>query len=187
MQSNIDQRQEQFAPGEYGGYNGYVGSPQEPTHAQNYQQNEPQHIFYQSAVGFEQTTYGQQAPFPPAPSLSGTGIAAILSYSLGWFSGLLVFLFAGQNRFVRFHALQSMLFFGSINIIDFAIIRFESIRWLHIPYISGFVLLFFVLINIVACIGWLMAMIQAARGKYYRLPFAGDFAAKCLNLGVIVK
>ena len=183
MQRNIDQRQEPLTQSEYEGYAGYSGSVQQPPPAYNSQQREQQQSFYQPAKGFE------QPPFPPAPSLSGTSIAAILSYFLGWFSGLLIFLFAGQNRYVRFHALQSLLFFGIINVLDIAIISFESIRWLRIPfpYISGFGVLFFILINVVACIGWLVGIISAARGRYYRLPFVGDLAARCLNQEATVK
>jgi len=103
-----------------------------------------------------------------------------------------VFLFVApynKNRFVRFHALQSLLFFGIINVLDIAIISFESIRWLRIPspYISGFGVLFFIFINMVACIGWLVGIVQAARGKYYRLPFVGDIAAQCLHQEATVK
>ena len=91
MQKNNDQRQEALAQGEY---EGYSGSPQQPPPAYSYRQSEQQHIFNQPAGGYEQPS------FPSAPSLSGTSIAAILSYSLGWFTGLLFFLFAGQNRYV---------------------------------------------------------------------------------------
>src|SRR5215831_17561558 len=59
-----------------------------------------------------------QTQVSPAPYLDGASVGAILSYSLGWFTGLLFFLFGRQHPYVRFHALQSLLFFGAINVVD---------------------------------------------------------------------
>lgn len=183
MEQKNEQRQEQFAQNQY---SGYAGSPEQPFHSYNYQQDEEQYAFYQRRYrpvgGFEQS-YGQQQVLAPALSFNGTAVAAILCYSLGWFTGLLFFLFAGQNRFVRFHALQSLVFFGAVNVLDFAFMRLEVFRWLHIPSIAGFALLFFLLMNIIAFVGWIVAMIQAARGRYYKLPFVGDSVASFINRG----
>ena len=44
-------------------------------------------------------------------------IEAGLSYVLGWVTGLIFFLMEKQNRFVRFHAMQSILFFGGLTVI----------------------------------------------------------------------
>lgn len=183
MERKNEQRQEHFTQNHFGGY---AGSPEQPSHSYDYQQDEQQYAFhqpgYRPARSFEQS-YSQQPPLGPAVSLNGTAVAAILCYSLGWFTGLLFFLFAGQNRFVRFHALQSLIFFSGVNVLDIVLIRLEGFRWLHVSYIAGFVLLFFLLINIVAFIGWVVAMIEAARGRYYKLPFVGNIVASCLNQG----
>lgn len=138
-------------------------------------QNERQQSFYQQEYrpegNPEYISYGQE-PFPPAPHLDGASIAAILSYSLGWFTGLLFFLFGHQHPYVRFHALQSLLFFGAINIAD--IVLFNIIGTLSkfrvFPYISAFAVLLFLFLNFVAFVAWVLGMIQAARGRYYRLP-----------------
>lgn len=181
MEQKNEQRQEQFAQEQY---SGYAGSPEQPSHSYDYQQDEQQYTFYQRRyrpeMGFEQA-YSQQQVLAPAISLNGTAVAAILCYSLGWFTGLLFFLFAGQNRFVRFHALQSLIFFGGVNVLDFAFFRLEAFRWIHIPYVTGFAVLFFLLMNIIAFIGWIVAMIQAARGRYYKLPFVGNVVASFIN------
>jgi uncharacterized membrane protein len=51
---------------------------------------------------------------PPPAGKSSTGldenIAALLSYVFGWVSGLIFFLIEKDSRFVRFHAMQSILF-----------------------------------------------------------------------------
>ena len=43
--------------------------------------------------------------------------AAALSYVLGWITGLIFFLSEKQNKFVRFHAMQSIITFGSLTVL----------------------------------------------------------------------
>jgi uncharacterized membrane protein len=131
--------------------------------------------------------YNQFQPLPTGQPLNLGSVAAILSYAGGWFTGLLFFLFAGQNRYVRFHALQSLIFFGSISLLDIALINLGMFGHHHFHYITVIAFLAFFLLNIVAFFGWLIAMIQAARGRYYKLPFVGAFVEQCLNRHVIVK
>jgi len=55
----------------------------------------------------------QTSPNPPAPSSSPLGsmdpkVAAALSYI--WIVGVIFFILEKENRYVRFHALQSILF-----------------------------------------------------------------------------
>jgi hypothetical protein len=40
-------------------------------------------------------------------------VAATLAYSLGWVTGLAFLFFEEENKFVRFHAWQSVIVFGS--------------------------------------------------------------------------
>lgn len=107
-------------------------------------------------------------------------LAAALSYSLCWFSGLLFLLFGGENRFVRFHALQSLLFFGSVNLIDIALIRAVMLMHHHFGN-PVFIVLLFLLVNCIAFVGWLMGIIQAARGFYYKMPFVGNIAMSMIK------
>src|SRR5579859_5459671 len=44
--------------------------------------------------------------------------AGMLSYLFGWVTGLVVLLLERDNRFARFHAMQSVLFFGFLGILD---------------------------------------------------------------------
>jgi uncharacterized membrane protein len=101
----------------------------------------------------------------------------VLAYLFFWVSGLLLFLFE-KNRNVRWHALQSMITFGSLSILTFAasMLRFM----LHfIPFLNlltDFAL--GVLINVLwwATLflwGWLMVM--AWTRPNYRLPFISDW------------
>jgi uncharacterized membrane protein len=98
--------------------------------------------------------------------------------------GGLFFLFAERkNRFVRFNAAQSFLFFGSVSIL-FTILKVLTFLTL-IPLLGWFFGLVFALINFVllavAAIVWLFLMLQAYTGKKFKLPFFGDYAEKLVN------
>lgn len=138
----------------------------------------------------------QRSFFQPT---EGEKLAAVFCYAFGWLSGLLFLLFGGSNRFIRFHALQSLLFFGSISTFDiaffFAINAFERIRdfvpyervWNFVPYVGSVALLVFLLLNFIAFVGWLVAMVQVARGASFKMPVAGNIAEKVIGQPITVK
>ncbi|NLL90053.1 MAG: DUF4870 domain-containing protein [Dehalococcoidales bacterium] len=96
-------------------------------------------------------------------------IAALLSYVLGWVTGLIFFLIEPHNRFVRFHAMQSIIVFGIITLLGiiFSFLPFGNILW---PIIS-----------ILAFILWIILMVKAYQGNYFKLPLVGDLAEKWAN------
>lgn len=92
-------------------------------------------------------------------------VAAALSYSLGWITGLLFFVTEPQNNFVRFHAMQAILVFGT------ACVAF--VLCLAIPFL-GWILSIFVFYGSLAL--WLLLMFKAYQGERFKLPIAGDMA-----------
>ena len=97
-----------------------------PPEQGNYQQNTPPGSYQQ--YGYQpyppgQQEYGYQKPFG-APHVGDVGpldrtalgmkarTAGWLCYLFAWVTGLIFFLLERDSRFVRFHAMQSMLFFG---------------------------------------------------------------------------
>jgi len=107
--------------------------------------------------------------------------AAGLSYLLGWLTGIIFFFMEKQNRFVRFHAMQSILFFGGIFVLYF-IVRFVIA---FSPGILGLGLLCVsFLIVIAGVIGWIVLMINGFQGKYFKLPVIGDYAERYANQGI---
>jgi uncharacterized membrane protein len=92
-------------------------------------------------------------------------VAATLCYSLGWITGLFFYLTEPQNRFVRFHALQATLVFGT------ACIAF--ILCLSLP-ILGWILSIFVFYGSAAL--WLLLMFKAYQGQHFKLPIVGPIA-----------
>jgi len=94
-------------------------------------------------------------------------VAGLLCYVLGWVSGLVFFLIEQENKFVRFHAIQSILVFGVLNI---ALI---VLGW--IPFIGG---VFGGLIGVLGFVLWIILIIRAYQGVKFKLPWSGDLAEK---------
>jgi uncharacterized membrane protein len=94
-------------------------------------------------------------------------IAGLLCYVLGWISGLVFFLIEKENKFVRFHALQSIIVFGVLFIAGFILGYIPFIGWV-----------FKWLISVLALVLWIILMIKAYQGEKFKLPWAGDLAEK---------
>jgi uncharacterized membrane protein len=94
-------------------------------------------------------------------------VAAALAYALGWITGIVFLLIEHDNRFVRFHAMQSAIVFGAF-----------SVGWflfLSIIPILGWLIAFFIILPVSAVL-WLLLMFKAYRGERFKLPIAGDMA-----------
>ena len=90
-------------------------------------------------------------------------VAGVLCYVLGFISGLIIFLLEKDNKFIRFHAMQSIIVFGAL----FVISLIPFLGW-----IASFVL------APIAFILWVILMIKAYQGEMFKLPVVGDIAAK---------
>ena len=95
--------------------------------------------------------------------------AGWLSYLGGWVTGLIFLLLKRENRFVRFHAMQSLIFFGAMSIV--------TTVFSHIPLL-GFI---GAGLGFVSFICWIVLIVKAARGRYYKLPIIGEYAEKWAN------
>ena len=93
-------------------------------------------------------------------------VAGLLCYVLGWVSGLVFILIEKENKFVRFHAMQSIIVFAAINIIWIPLQFIPFIGWL--VWALGFVL-------------WIVLMVKAYQGATYKLPWAGNIAEKWIG------
>ena len=95
--------------------------------------------------------------------------AGLLCYVLGWFSGIIMFAIERENKFVKFHALQSIVVFLGLMILNILVGV--------IPFFGGIIGLLIVLLIIFL---WIFLMIKAFKGEKYMLPFAGDFVENTL-------
>lgn len=127
---------------------------------------------------------------PVSATKSSTGldenVASLLAYVFGLVSGLIFFLIEKDSRLVRFHGMQSTLLAGVFGIGEVALWILSTIIVIIISQISGLLgtlvwavlmLLAFVL-GIAALIGWVLCMIKAYQGQYFKLPVLGNFAEK---------
>ena len=98
-------------------------------------------------------------------------IAGLLCYVLGWITGIVFLVLEKENKFVRFHAMQSIATFLPLSVIAWVI------GWIFvwIPFIGW---ANSTLIWILALILWLILMFKAYQGEMYKLPIVGDFAEK---------
>ena len=94
-------------------------------------------------------------------------VAALIAYLFGWLSGLIIFLLEKESRFVRFHALQSLIFFAAMSLIIGILGRIPVIGWVF--GVAGGILTFGF---------WIVGMVKAYRGELYRFPIVGDIAAR---------
>ena len=95
-------------------------------------------------------------------------MAAALSYLVGFVTGVIFLLVEKENKFVRFHAMQSTILFAGIVAIDIL---------LQLVPILGALVVIFVVIPASAIL-WLLLMFKAYQGEEFRLPLVGDMAAE---------
>jgi len=100
-------------------------------------------------------------------------VAGLLCYVLGWVSGIVFLIIEPTNKFVRFHAFQSIVTFGSIMIVSIALSILGLIPYLGVVFniVNG-------IIGILAFVLWIVLIVMAAQGKQYMLPWAGNLAEK---------
>ena len=94
-------------------------------------------------------------------------VAGLLCYLVGWVTGLVFFLMEKENKFVRFHAMQSIVVFGGLTVASLILGIIPVIGWI----VSW-------LIGIVALVLWILLMVKAYQNQMYKLPWVGDFAEK---------
>ncbi len=93
-------------------------------------------------------------------------IAGVLCYAAGWITGIIFFLIEKENKFVRFHAFQSMVVFGATMILS-VVLAVTVVGLILVPFV-----------NIAALILWIVLMVKAYQGEKFKLPVAGDMAEK---------
>lgn len=94
---------------------------------------------------------------------------AALSYIGIWITGILILLIEKENRFARFHAMQSVLVFLPLSLLVFFIAWIPYVGWVLADFI-GFPAMFLVVIF----------AIMAYRGMKFKIPFIGRYAYRLI-------
>jgi uncharacterized membrane protein len=124
------------------------------------------------------TTYVPPSTAAPAASGLTDNVAAAIAY-LTIIPAIIFLILEPYNKipFVRFHSFQSIALFVVAFVLQIAVSCMQI--FLHfIPLSWWFFSLVQMAIGLVVFIAWLMAIIKASRGEWYKLPIIGDFAEK---------
>jgi len=119
---------------------------------------------------------GVAAPAGAKSGLSENG-AAVLSYVLGWISGLIFFLI-DKRPYVRFHAAQAVVVFGlaALLIVTFGALAVASLAFR--PAAFGFFVSAATLTWAAGVVLWGVAMWKAAGGDEWKVPVASGWVAR---------
>lgn len=93
-------------------------------------------------------------------------VAGALTYALGWITAIGFLVTEPANKFVRFHAMQSLIVFGGLSLAWFIAMSIPLLGWL----------IAFVIIPPLSAVLWLLLMFKAYQGARFKVPFAGDVA-----------
>jgi uncharacterized membrane protein len=136
---------------------------------------------------------GSQPPPPPPPTGSGLDpkVAGALSYI--WIVGLIFFFIEKENRFIRFHAAQSLIFGIANSLIMMVLVVVGVILTFAfgiggamiggavgtlVSMLTWLIWLLFWLVALVLLIGLIFAAVKAYQGQLFKLPIIGNFAEK---------
>ncbi|HSW58565.1 MAG TPA: hypothetical protein VLH15_09195 [Dehalococcoidales bacterium] len=93
--------------------------------------------------------------------------AALLCYLGVWISGIIFLILEQKNRFIRYHALQSIFIFGILFVAGSILDRVPVMG----SWLSG-------ILSLAGLILWIILMIKAGQGELFKLPWIGDLAER---------
>lgn len=121
-------------------------------------------------------------PTPAASSGMSNNVAGLLCYLVGWVTGLIFLLIEPykNDKFVRFHAFQSIFFnVALIGVYIVVVILGIILSVIHL----GLLMLPLWLVLWLGILGiWVFLMIKAYNNQTFKLPLIGDLAAKQAGL-----
>lgn len=90
-------------------------------------------------------------------------VAGLLCYLGWWITGIIFLILEPKNKFVRFHAVQSII----VSILP--TILYIVFFW--VPFL-------WIIIGLLWVALWIILMVKAYQGQMFKLPVAGDLAEK---------
>ncbi len=113
----------------------------------------------------EKRTVPQDTSVNMAPNVAG-----LLCYIGVWITGLIFFILEQKNSWIRYHAAQSIVVFGTLFVAGMIL------GW--IPFIGT---VFSSIIGIIGFVLWIVLMVKAYNGERYKIPWAGDIAERMVT------
>ena len=131
------------------------------------------------------TPVGSAASGPAAPAVSGTAmasnVAGLLTYILGFITGIIFLVIEPykNDKFVRFHAFQSIFFNVALVVFWIAYMILASILgFVTLGILAMLMGLLGLIITLAILAYWIFLMYKAYNNELYKIPFIGDLAAK---------
>ena len=114
----------------------------------------------------------------PAPAASVGGLTDNVAGALAYVTIIpaIVFLVIepyNKNKFIRFHAFQSIFF-----AVAWMVIWFAMLFVLGMPFLGFVRLMIYPIISLAFFVLWVVMVIKAYQGQMFKAPVIGDFAAK---------
>lgn len=138
------------------------------------------------------TPYSALPPHAPLSTPPGGGpkdktgmgldanIAALLSYIIGLFA-LILFLVEKENRFARFHALQSLFYHVAAVVVFIGLVTLLIILSIISADLGRLLAALFPLVSLAFLAGLIICAVKAYQGQAFKLPVVGDMAEKMIN------
>ena len=126
------------------------------------------------------TIPGDSSASGPTSTGLPANVAGALAYVLGPITGIIFYILEKDNRFVRFHAAQSIAVSIAMFIISF-VLGMLGVVLGAVPFIGWLIAMLLSFgVSIVSFVLWLYLMWQAFQGKEWEAPFAGVFARRMM-------
>jgi uncharacterized membrane protein len=135
----------------------------------------------------EQKEKGKQRAKGESTTSLKPNVAGLLCYLGFWVTGIIFLFIERKNRLVRFHAMQSLVTFGILNIIwgiantfrGWGLVWSWGLRGFWGPqYIAATAI--FIIFFVLWWVFWAIGMYKAYHGTPFRLPWFSNLAEKCL-------
>ncbi len=124
------------------------------------------------------------APIPSSPS-SSTGLApntaAALAYLAWWVSGAIILVLERDNRFVRFHAMQSIAGLGGVWLVGLILWLAGFPMLLVSATMFRLLMLLAQLVWVAGLVLWVICLFKAYNGEWWKMPVAGEVAERWLT------
>jgi len=133
----------------------------------NHESNEQEQTVFKEEGNISDSSNGKTGK---TSSGMDENVAGLLCYLVGFITGIIFLLLEKENRFVRYHALQSIFTFGALLVLNFVLGMIPILGWLLA-----------ILLAPVTFVLWIILMIKAYNGKWFKLPIAGNMAEKQLD------
>jgi uncharacterized membrane protein len=126
------------------------------------------------------TIPGDSSASGPTSTGLPANVAGALAYVLGPITGIIFYILEKDNRFVRFHAAQSIAVSVAMFIISF-VLGMLGVVLGAVPFVGWVIAMLLSFgVSIVSFVLWIYLMWQAFQGNEWEAPFAGVFARRMM-------